>query len=446
MKKIVENIKFIFNYVIASEKRLIVHNIINIFFEILEMIIGLYIAKWVFDGTQLVGESNMIFILCIVFSILFVFSMYRMMVGRFVQPISSYNIQKEIIRDVIKEIVHVPKLKTDDTEYYNKLARVIGDAKTRPEAVLSSIIYLIKSILQGIILLAATIYIDVQISLLILGSSVFAAVLSIYINKISYKQYMQQTILERKSDYISRVIYLPQFCTDLKRYTGLLDILLKHFNESITELKFVSKKYAKKIAVIESISILGSLLMTNLIPWIIIVRRMSQSALTNGSVVLLLSATSILPGVFSGILNSLVEFSQHSLYINNIREIISDVLYGQNNNVDELKYINSLEFKNISFAYIAHQKNVFSNVNFTIYKGDKIGVIGENGSGKTTLGYLLSGLYNPNEGQILVNGKDYLNISRRDLNDKIVCVNQQFNIYSYSVIENIFMRNVEIND
>ena len=62
-----------------------------------------------------------------------------------------------------------------------------------------------------------------------------------------------------------------------------------------------------------------------------------------------------------------------------------------------------IEFKNVSFKYPSTSTWIFKNLNLTIHKGEKIAIVGTNGAGKTTICKLLIGLFEPTEGEILIN-------------------------------------------
>ncbi len=66
----------------------------------------------------------------------------------------------------------------------------------------------------------------------------------------------------------------------------------------------------------------------------------------------------------------------------------------------------SIEFKNVSFVYPGSDRYALRNLNLTLRAGSVIAIVGENGAGKTTLVKLLACMYQPTEGQILVDGKD----------------------------------------
>lgn len=75
------------------------------------------------------------------------------------------------------------------------------------------------------------------------------------------------------------------------------------------------------------------------------------------------------------------------------------------NNFKKYKLIDSIKFKNLSFSYSENENDVFKDINITIHKGQKIGIIGETGGGKSTLINLLMGLLEPTSGEILVDKK-----------------------------------------
>lgn len=71
----------------------------------------------------------------------------------------------------------------------------------------------------------------------------------------------------------------------------------------------------------------------------------------------------------------------------------------------------TIEFKNVSFAYPGAKQNALNNISLTINAGERIAVVGENGAGKSTFVKLLTGLYKPTKGQILVDGVDLREIN-----------------------------------
>jgi len=102
------------------------------------------------------------------------------------------------------------------------------------------------------------------------------------------------------------------------------------------------------------------------------------------------------------------------------------------------------EFRNVSFAYPGTERRVLKNFNFTIEPGQRIALIGENGQGKTTVVKLITRLYDPTEGQILLDGIDLRDYSLDDLHREMGVIFQDFMRYEMTVRENIGVGHVEV--
>jgi len=96
-----------------------------------------------------------------------------------------------------------------------------------------------------------------------------------------------------------------------------------------------------------------------------------------------------------------------------------------------------LEFENVSFSYPGANSKALNNVSLQITPGESLALVGENGSGKTTLIKLLTRLYEPTEGRILLDGLDLLDWSVEALRQRIGVIFQDFGRYQFSVGENI---------
>jgi ATP-binding cassette subfamily B protein len=101
------------------------------------------------------------------------------------------------------------------------------------------------------------------------------------------------------------------------------------------------------------------------------------------------------------------------------------------------------EFRNVSFAYPGTTRRVLSDFNFTLAPGQRVALIGENGQGKTTIVKLITRLYDPTEGQILLDGIDLREYDLDDLHSEIGVIFQDFMRYEMTARENIAVGRVE---
>jgi ATP-binding cassette subfamily B protein len=95
------------------------------------------------------------------------------------------------------------------------------------------------------------------------------------------------------------------------------------------------------------------------------------------------------------------------------------------------------EFRNVSFTYPGTSRTVLKNFSFTLRPGERVALIGENGQGKTTIVKLITRLYDPTEGQILLDGKDLRDYALEDLHREIGVIFQDFMRYELTALENI---------
>lgn len=96
----------------------------------------------------------------------------------------------------------------------------------------------------------------------------------------------------------------------------------------------------------------------------------------------------------------------------------------------------SIEFKNVSFRY-GNRKPAVSDVTFTIPKGKKVAVVGESGSGKSTIAKLLLKYYEPEAGEILIDGRDVSDYRNDSLRRGVSYVPQSVELFSKSIYDNI---------
>jgi ATP-binding cassette subfamily B protein len=101
------------------------------------------------------------------------------------------------------------------------------------------------------------------------------------------------------------------------------------------------------------------------------------------------------------------------------------------------------EFRNVSFTYPGTDRTVLKNFSLTLSPGERIALIGENGQGKTTVVKLITRLYDPTEGQILLDGVDLREYSLEDLHRQIGVIFQDFMRYEMTARENIAVGRID---
>jgi ATP-binding cassette subfamily B protein len=101
------------------------------------------------------------------------------------------------------------------------------------------------------------------------------------------------------------------------------------------------------------------------------------------------------------------------------------------------------EFRNVTFRYPGSSRLVLDGLNFHFRSGERVALIGENGEGKTTIVKLLTRLYDPLEGQVLLDGVDLREYNLEDLYQEIGVIFQDFMRYEMTARDNIAVGRIE---
>jgi len=166
-----------------------------------------------------------------------------------------------------------------------------------------------------------------------------------------------------------------------------------------------------------------------------------RGELTAAEFVLYFSAVSGFASWVTGIFSGLSALHRQSLDLSALREFLEvpEVFRFEDGRPLPVKpgHLYELELRDVSFRYPGADHDTLSHVNLVIHPGEKLAVVGRNGAGKTTLIKLLCGLYDPTEGQVLLDGEDIRQYNRRDYYEHFSAVFQQFSILAGTMAENI---------
>ena len=129
---------------------------------------------------------------------------------------------------------------------------------------------------------------------------------------------------------------------------------------------------------------------------------------------------------------------EDNLYLSNLYDYLGQAVtphYGEAKHGPKPEQ--GLEFRHVSFSYAGSTDKALTDVSFQIFPGESLALVGENGSGKTTLIKLLTRLYEPTEGNIILDGLDLQEWDVEALRQRIGVIFQDFGRYQFSVGENI---------
>lgn len=147
---------------------------------------------------------------------------------------------------------------------------------------------------------------------------------------------------------------------------------------------------------------------------------------------------------FSGVLSSIGGMYEDNLYLSNLYEFLEqNVPQPMGKATEAVIPGDGIRLENVHFTYQGSWQPALKGISLHLKPGDKLAIVGENGSGKTTLIKLLTRLYNPDSGRILLDGLDLREWDIDVLRRRISVIFQNFVRYQFSVGENVGVGDVD---
>lgn len=174
-----------------------------------------------------------------------------------------------------------------------------------------------------------------------------------------------------------------------------------------------------------------------------------SGSITQGEVIALLSyMNQILLALLAVALlvTSITKAQASAIRINEVFDVMPSITDKNTEAVDDSDYENSVEFNNVTFSYFGSDEPALSNIDFTVKKGETVGIIGGTGSGKSTLINLIPRFYQAQKGEILINGRNISDYPLVQLRRKIGIVPQKAVLFKGTVRENMQWRDANASD
>ncbi|MBE6929445.1 MAG: ABC transporter ATP-binding protein [Ruminococcaceae bacterium] len=153
------------------------------------------------------------------------------------------------------------------------------------------------------------------------------------------------------------------------------------------------------------------------------------------------TAASNFAGFVSKILAAYTDLSKFSVDISIFRESLEypePFKLGEGTPITDMS-CRELRLRDVSFKYPGAEDYTLRHINLTIRPGEKLAIVGLNGAGKTTLVRILCGLYDPTEGEVLLDGEDIRQFDRRDYYKLFSAVFQNYSVMDATVADNVTM-------
>jgi ATP-binding cassette subfamily B protein len=330
----------------------------------------------------------------------------------------------------------------EDAEYYDQLTRARREASSRPISVVAGIF----SLVQNAITLAGYIALLVKFSALavvaLVVASVPATVAEVKFSGAAFRMKNWRSQDTRKLNYLEYVLANDAHAKEVK-LLGIGPILLERFKALAEAFYAEDKKLsARRSTWGYLLSLIGTLAFYGCYALMAIAAAAGELAL--GTMVLYVAAFRQGQSAFQAILSAVSGMYEDNLYMSNLFAFLalpSDdptlVAQAPRAGLAAPEAFRGVVFEDVGFRYPGSEAWAVRHVDMKVPHGERIALVGHNGAGKTTLIKLLTRLYAPTEGRILLDGRDLAEWDRAELHARFGVVFQDFNQYQLSARENV---------
>lgn len=353
--------------------------------------------------------------------------------------ISGELVSNHIKIKIMEKAKEIDLKSFDSPDFYAKMENANREAGNRPIQVLSSSFSIIStgiSILSYIFMITV---IGILPALLVIAVAIPSTIINFVYRRKNHDYVFRRSKDRRQMSYYSEVLVNKDLVKEV-RMLGLADDFTNRY-------KSVFKKYfggLKKLMLAEMWWGIAATLLTavvNCILFVSIARGVfnadypvgdysmytgALNAISNGIATLIGTSASIYEGTI--FINNLIAFMEEKRTIVPTADPPLDVERGISH---------TIKFENVSFRYPGADHDTIKNINLEISPGDTVVMVGLNGAGKTTLIKLLTRLYDPTDGRILLDGHDLREYDVQKLYDIFGIVFQDYGKYAVSVRDNI---------
>ena len=345
----------------------------------------------------------------------------------------------------VEMIQHAAKLdlyQFEDAEFYDKMERARRQTINR-SVLMSMVLEQLQDLITLFFLGAGIIFFNPWL-ILILAIAVIPNFLGeAFFNAKQFSLTRSWTPERRELDYFRYLGVSYESAKEIKVF-NLQGFISERFKLLADRYFLANKKIAVKRAWVgAALSLIGTLAYYGAYVFILI--QTLNLVITVGTLTFLAGSFSRMRSMLQAFTVRINRIADSALYLQDlfdffaIKPSISDGASARNLPTTIQK---GIEFVNVSFKYDGAENYAIRNLSFKINPGEKIALVGENGAGKTTIVKLLSRLYDPSEGEILIDGINIKDYKINDLRNAVGVIFQDYQKLQMSVRENIAVGNI----
>ncbi|HEU4410942.1 MAG TPA: ABC transporter ATP-binding protein [Polyangiaceae bacterium] len=339
----------------------------------------------------------------------------------------------------------------EDPTTYDLLTRARREASSRPLQAVLDVFHLVQNVLSFAGYAAVLAALGPWVLVALVAAAVPATVAEMRFSAQGFRLRNWRSPEARKLNYLEYVLANDAHAKEVKLF-GLGPLLLGRFRELGERFYRDDRDLARRRALWGGLLGLASALVLYGC-YASMALRAAAGALTLGNVTLYMVALRQGQQSFQSALGAVGAMFENGLYLSNLAQFMAlapanglaaarapggdGAPDGRALAARAAPGEKGVRFENVSFRYPGREGWALREVSFFVPAGQSLALVGHNGAGKTTIIKLLTGLYEPDEGRVLVDGREVADWGREALHARVGVVFQDFNRYQFTVRENV---------
>jgi ATP-binding cassette, subfamily B, bacterial len=419
---------------------------LGIFFRVLSSILPvaiLYIAKLIIDSithtlhTHQPIEPILWWLVAAEFGLAVLGSIFAR-VSDYLDSLLADKYTRHISIEVLRHAANLDLIAYEDPLFYDRLERARVQATDRL-AMIQSIGRLVQQVITTISLSVTILFFSPWLLLLLIAGIIPAFLGESHFAFLGYAKNFRQTPMRRQLEYLRILGGSREAAKELKLF-GLQPFLIQRFTRLSDQIYDENVSLAKRKLIAGALlSVIGTTGYYG--AYLYVIWRTAIGAITLGTLWLLAGAILQASNNIQQIFSTLSGIADQALFLTDLLAFFNmkpTICTKQKNALPAPRPIRTgFEFRNVSFHYPGSSRMVLENFNFFLHTKERVALIGENGQGKTTIVKLMTRLYDPVEGKVLLDGVDLREYNLEDLYKEIGVLFQDFMRYEMTARENI---------
>jgi ATP-binding cassette subfamily B protein len=344
---------------------------------------------------------------------------------------------------VMKHAAQLDLAAYEDPVFYDRLERARVQATDRL-GMIQSIGRLVQQAITTASLSIAIMLFSPWLLLMLIAGVVPAFLGESHFAFLGYAKNFRQTPIRRQLDYLRVLGGSKEAAKELKLF-GLAPFLTERFSRLSNQIYDEDVSLARRRLVAGSfLSMIGTAGYYS--AYVFVIWRTISGVLSIGELTFLAGSIQQASSNIQQIFSTVSSIADQALFLTDLIAFFEmrPAIASKPNALPVPRPITrGFEFRNVTFRYPGSSRLVLDGLNFHFRSGERIALIGENGEGKTTIVKLLTRLYDPLEGQVLLDGVDLREYKLEDLYQEIGVIFQDFMRYEMTARDNIAVGRIE---